>query len=141
MTPKSSGPKRHTGRADTSQAVDAFLENLDHPGMAELQAIRSAILGADPAIAEGVKWNAPSFRTTEYFATTSLREKAGIGIILHLGAKVRDLDPEGLRIEDPEGLLRWLAKDRARVVFKDLGDFKAKRAAFVDLIRQWVAHV
>ena len=30
-----------------------------------------------PGIREGVNWNAPSFRTTEYFATTNLREKDG----------------------------------------------------------------
>jgi len=141
MAPKSSSPKRHNSSADTSQAVDEFMGKLDHPFKAEVQAIRLAILSTDSVIAEGVKWNAPSYRTTDYFATTNLREKAGIGIILHLGAKVRDTYPGGLPIKDTEGMLRWLANDRATVVFKDMNDFNAKKAAFVGIIQQWVTYV
>ncbi len=131
----------HAGAADTTQAVDEFMSRLDHPFKPEIQEIRRTILGANPAIAEGIKWNAPSFRATEYFATTNLREKAGIGLILHLGAKVRDLGPEGLPISDPEKLLTWLAKDRAMIAFRDMQDFTTKRAAFERLVRDWIAHV
>jgi hypothetical protein len=131
----------HTGIADTTKAVDEFMSKLDHAFKSEIQEIRRTILGADPAIAEGIKWNAPSFRTTEYFATINLRERGGIGIILHLGAKVRDMGPDGLLIEDPDGLLRWLAKDRAVVVFKDWNDSTARTSAFQRLIKQWVAYV
>lgn len=141
MPPRNPRSNPHNSRADTTLAVDAFMDQLDHPCKAVVQAVRQALLGADPAIAEGVKWNAPSYRTKDYFATTNLREKAGMGIILHLGAKVRDTHPEGLPIKDLDGLLRWLAKDRATVVFKDMDDFTAKRAAFVDVIQQWIAHV
>jgi hypothetical protein len=41
----------------------------------------------------GTKWNAPSFRTTEFFATLNLRAKDGVDrvwLVLHLGAKVKD---------------------------------------------------
>jgi hypothetical protein len=131
----------HTTPADSTKAVDDFMGALDHPFKAEIEAIRAAILGADRAIAEGIKWNAPSFRTTEYFATVNLREKRGIGVILHLGAKVRSLPPGGVAIDDPEKLLGWLGKDRAMVVFGDLADFKARKAAFVRIVRQWIAHV
>jgi len=96
---------------------------------------------AADSIAEGVKWNAPSFRTHEYFATTNLREKNGISVILHLGARVRDAATAGLRIPDPGGLLKWLARDRALVRFDDMQDFMARRDAFMDLIRAWVEHV
>ena len=89
--------------ADTSAAVVAFMASLEHPHKAAVAALREVILQADPSIAEGVKWNAPSYRTKEYFATTHLRAKVGIGLILHLGAKVRQ--DASLRIEDPEGML------------------------------------
>ena len=117
------------------------MTGLQHPLKAEIQLIRSAILGVDPSIDEGIKWNAPSFRTTEYFATTNLREKAGIGVILHLGAKVRDTAPGGVAVRDPEQLLKWLAKDRAMIVFKDMQDFAAKKAAFEGIVRSWLAHL
>jgi len=74
MAPKSSGPKPHNGSADTTKAVDEFMDQLDHAFKAEVQEIRLTILSADATIAEGIKWNAPSYRTTDYFATTNLRE-------------------------------------------------------------------
>jgi hypothetical protein len=81
---------RHISAADTTEAVETFLNSIVHPMKTEILLIRAAILDADPSIKEGVKWNAPSFRTHEYFATMNLREKQGVGIILHLKAKVRD---------------------------------------------------
>ena len=64
-----------------------------------------------------------------------------VGVILHLGAKVREMGPEGVPIRDPEGLLKRLAKDRAMIVFKDMQDFIGKKAAFEAVIRQWITDV
>ena len=141
MALKIARPKLHNTGADTTKAVDEFMGKLDHAFKAEIQEIRLAILSADLAIAEGIKWNSPSYRTTEYFATTNLREKTGIGIILHFGAKVREANPDGLPIKDPNGLLKWLAKDRASIVFRDMNDFIIKKGVFVSIIQQWIAYV
>ncbi|MDH5829038.1 hypothetical protein QFW80_00675 [Luteimonas sp. M1R5S18] len=66
---------RHATPADTRAAVDALMATLTHPHKASIEALRAAILAVDPSIAEGVKWNAPSFRTHEYFATFHLRAR------------------------------------------------------------------
>lgn len=142
----------HATPADTTAAVDEFMARLEHPFKAEVETLRRLILAVDPSIAEGIKWNAPSYRTTsrrttdsrttsEYFATTHLRVKDGIGLILHLGAKARDLPAGGLGIDDPEKLLRWLGKDRASIELRGAADLAAKRAALQALIAQWIAHV
>jgi hypothetical protein len=132
-----------TGRAGTPAKpgadVDSFMARLLHPHKPAIEAIRQIVRGADPAIAEGIKWNAPSFRTTEYFATTHLRAKDGVGIILHLGAKVRDTG--GVTIDDPDGLLNWLAKDRAMVSFADADDVRNRQSALEHIVRQWIRHV
>ncbi|WNG44431.1 DUF1801 domain-containing protein [Archangium minus] len=127
--------------ASETEDVETFLASLEHPFKQEILALRQLILGADPSIAEGIKWNAPSFRTSEYFATFQLRAKDGVQLILHLGAKKRDTAVSGIAIADPESLLDWLAKDRASVKFRDLKDIEAKRSAFAELIRQWLKHV
>lgn len=127
--------------ADTKEAVDAFMKALEHPHKRAIEAIRRIVRGAAPDIHEGVKWKAPSFRTKEYFATTNLREKSGIGLDLHLGAKVRAIPAGGIAIRDPAGLLRWLAKDRAMIVFKDAADVARHEDDLAALIRQWIAHV
>jgi len=127
--------------ASAPEDVETFLASLEHPFKQEILAIRQIILGADPGIAEGIKWNAPSFRISEYFATFQLRAKDGVQVILHLGAKTRDTSTSGIAIADPESLLEWLAKDRASAKFRDLKDIDARRAAFANVIRQWIKHV
>ncbi|KQV96142.1 DUF1801 domain-containing protein [Pelomonas sp. Root1237] len=122
-------------------AVDQFMATLDHPFKAEIEALRQALLALDPSIAEGIKWNAPSWRTSEYFATTHLRSKTGLGLILHLGAKARELPEGGLQITDPAGLLKWLGKDRAQVEFTSAVDFTAKLPALQAVLKGWIRHV
>ena len=129
----------HQTAADTSAAVDAFMATLEHPCTALIEALRRIILRADPSIAEGIKWKSPSFRTGEYFATVNLRAKAGIGLILHFGAKVQQLPAVAAAIDDPQHLLRWLAADRAMLEFVDLSDLAAKESALSAIVRQWIA--
>ena len=119
--------------------VEAFLKTLDHPLSTEARALRQIILKADSSIHEGIKWNVPSFRTSEWFATFHLRKKDRIGVILHFGAKKRDVS--GLSILDPQGLLEWLAPDRAQIMFCDLAELRKKEAALTVLILEWIKHV
>jgi hypothetical protein len=138
MTPKSTrSPAKHS--ASASENVDAFLASLDHPFKQEILALRQVILAADPSIAEGIKWNAPSYHTSEYFATFHLRTQDGVRVILHLGAKTRATT--GIVIDDPQALREWLARDRASVTFRDLNDIDARRPAFQEVIRQWISYV
>jgi hypothetical protein len=126
-----------TGRED----VEAFLRTLEHTHKAEILAVREIILGANAKIGEGIKWNAPSFRTVEWFATIHLREKNGVSIILHRGAKKREMPEAGMKIADPSAMLKWLGADRAMVTFRNGDDIASKRLAFEKLIRAWIAHL
>jgi hypothetical protein len=141
MPTSNTPPSIHDKAADSTAAVDAFMARLEHPFKAGIEVLREIILAVDPAIAEGIKWNAPSFRTTGYFATTHLRAKQGVGVILHLGAKARALPDRGLSIDDPDKLLKWLGRDRAMVEFTDLDVLKSRQTAFQALLRQWIAQV
>lgn len=121
--------------------VEVFFTRHAHPHTDALRALRRIILGADTSIFEGIKWNVPSFRTTEYFATLHVRAKVGVGVILHFGAKKRGGLPDRTAIADPEGILAWLADDRAVAHFTGLEDVEARGPAFAELIRQWIRHV
>lgn len=127
--------------ADTSLAVDAFMQALEHPAKPLIGQLRRTVLDTDAAVAEGVKWSAPSFRTTEYFATMNLRAKAGVGLVLHFGAKLREVAAGPGTIDDPQHLLQWVAKDRATIGFSDAQDLDARRAALQAILRQWIRHV
>ncbi len=132
---------RHATAADSTEAVDAFMATLQHPATADVQALRGLMRGVDAAVHEGIKWNAPSWRTHEYFATTHLRGRTGFALVLHLGAKARTLPAGGLELADPAGLLRWLGPDRAIVEFTDGADLATKGPALQALLREWIRHV
>jgi hypothetical protein len=130
-------PARKLGAIDTTEAVDRFMAKLEHPHKDAVEVLRRIMREADAAIAEGVKWNAPSFRTSEYFATTHLRAADGVGIVLHVGAKARETP--AFQINDPKGLLKWVAKDRALMNFAGIEDVKAHAAAIQEIVRAWIA--
>lgn len=127
-----------TGKAGD---LDDFMRELDHPLKSDIETVRRIILSVDPGISEAIKWNAPSFRTTDFFATVNLRSRECVQLIFHTGAKVKATAATGIRIADPAGLLKWLAKDRCLVTLGAGKDIKAKRAAFEAVVREWIRWV
>ncbi len=119
--------------------VAALLKKLKHPLKPEIEAVRTAILSLDKGITEGVKWNAPSFRAADWFATIHVRPSKTVQVILFTGVKVKATARTGLKIDDPTGMLKWLAKDRAMATLT--GDFKPALAAFKRIAKQWVKQV
>jgi hypothetical protein len=121
------------------QTVTAYLAQLDHPLKGVVCDLRDLLLSVDPRIAEEVKWNAPSFRTREHFATMQLRHPKRVQLILHLGAKKQSQGAGTL--QDPAGLLAWLGEDRAVVGFESQDDLKAKAPALRAIVQQWIDRV
>ena len=138
MKSKVTKPVKFT--VDPGDQVDAFLARLKHPLKAEIEAVRQIIAGAGPGITEEIKWNAPGFRRTESFATVSLRSLDRLQLIFHLGAKVRDPLPE-LKIADPAGLVKWLAKDRCMVTVGTKKDIPVNQFALQAIVRAWISYV
>ena len=119
------------------QSVDEYLAALDHPKKAEMQALRTLILAADPSIREGVKWNAPSFAVADWFATLTLRPLTQVRVVLHTGARAVPGHPDVV-VDDPDGLLAWQGNYRAVATFQDLSEIEEGRSAFTRILQQWV---
>lgn len=140
MASSARSPNPQSRRAPAPD-VETFLASLEHPQKPALLALRRMIRDADPAVGESVKWNAPSFHTSEHFATFQLRHRGGVQVVLHLGAKPRPGAAARSRVADPVGLLEWRGPDRATVTFADLADVEAKCEPFRAVLRQWIALV
>lgn len=121
-----------------SPEVDAYMATLEHPMRADVEKLRSAILGADQRVSESIKWNAPSFYIDDHFATFNLHYPDRIQIVLHAGAKVNP-DAQQFEIADSAGLLNWAAVDRASVTFRSASEVDDQLASFLDILRQWIA--
>jgi hypothetical protein len=138
MKKKAVKPAQPPGGA--AAEVDAFMATLKHPLKAEIEAVRGIICGVSPEIGEEIKWNAPGFRTSESFATCNLRARDRVQLIFHLGAKVRKPLPE-MKITDPAGLVKWLAKDRCLVTVGAGSAVTANQRALAGIVRQWITYV
>ncbi|MFO1186533.1 MAG: DUF1801 domain-containing protein [Alphaproteobacteria bacterium] len=124
-------------KANGEAQVKAYLAALDHPLKTEIEAARLILLGISPKITEGIKWNVPSFRTSEWFATFNVRAKDAVQLVLHLGAKVR-AGKSPLGIADPKGLLKWLGPERALATLGAGPEIAANRKAFEAIVRTWI---
>lgn len=133
-------PAKKTAKkaAAPDEAVAAYLKALKHPLKKEIEAVRLIVLGASPAIGEGIKWNTVSFRTEkDWFATFNARSQDSVQMIFHLGAKTRP-DLKAFKLADPNGLMKWLGKDRAMVTLGAGRDIPANRKALEAIVRAWI---
>ncbi len=131
--------RKVTSARSVAQSVDQFVAELSQPLKADVEALRRVILSTADGIAEGIKWNAPSFYTSEHFATMRLNGKVPLQLILHLGTKKRTFPPGA--IEDPTKMLAWLGPDRACVSFAIPGAVSTHAEALQSILRQWLPHV
>jgi hypothetical protein len=123
-----------------NESVDSYLAALQHPHKKGVQALRKAILGIDARIREEVKWNAPSFCLEDHFATFRLHPGSVFQLVLHTGAKAR-ANPKQFHLDDPQGLLKWAAKDRCIMAFASDADAMTKRAEVTRLVKSWIAQL
>jgi uncharacterized protein YdhG (YjbR/CyaY superfamily) len=139
--PATKPKKAAAGVVKIDPAVADMLRTLRHPLKTEIEAVRLIILGASAEIGEGVKWNAPSFRTPkDWFATIHVRSKESVQLIFFVGVKKR-LGFKPFKLADPNGLVKWLAEDRALVTLGAGRDIPANRKALETIVRDWIKHL
>jgi len=131
-------PAGKTSRKSVRKAgsVSEYLRSLPPLRQKETRAVRRIILGVNPKITEEIKWAAPSFALGEHFCTFNAWAKDDVQLIFHHGP--RKSTSKGVPIKDPDGLLEWLATDRASVRFESLQDIRVKKAALQAIVRQWI---
>ena len=122
------------------EQVAEYFAALDHPLKGVLLRVREAILSADGDLTEHIKWKAPSFcHSGDDRVTFNLYRDGSLLLIFHRGAKVKDVKGNRRLIDDPTGLLEWLADDRASLKIKDADDLDAKKDAIQTLVKLWIA--
>lgn len=131
-------PAAPVDETNDTEGVGRLIAELAHPLTQLIEDIREAVLKADAAITEGVKWNSPSFYCCGWFATIHARRPDRLELVLHHGARSRQDTVLSETISDPDELLRWAAKDRAIMTITEDADFSQFRGSLKKIIRQWV---
>ena len=127
-----------------SAEVSEYISNLVHPLKGVVEDIRQAILATDPEISEQIKWNSPAFYYTGEMAPFDPKEYKRDIIVFHLRKKDQVLlvFPTGAKINDTTGILEGKFTDgRKMVTIKSVEEFKAKKNALQQVIKQWLSLV
>lgn len=121
--------KKKGSPVSRTDKVDEFLENLSHPLMAEIEAVRSIIKGVNKDIAEEIKWKAPSFNYKgEYLVTFNLWETKRIHLVFH--------NPQIAKVKSE--LLEGNYENRRMMYFVDMKDIKAKRSLLEKVLKELI---
>ncbi|WP_108124651.1 DUF1801 domain-containing protein [Saccharospirillum mangrovi] len=123
-----------------ANSAESFMAASEHPHKAAINELRAAILNIDARIVEEVKWNAPSFKIDDHFATFRLHPPKNIQIVLHRGAKPKPLE-KAMQLEDPNGFVNWKAPDRCVLEIQSSEQALAHKRDIIDLIRQWISQL
>jgi hypothetical protein len=120
--------------------VETFMAELVHPHKAGVERLRQAILGIDAPITEEVKWNAPSFKLDDHFATFKLHPPKQIQLVLHIGSKPV-VPPRHFHLDAPPGLIKWAASDRCVITLQSATEAKEREGDVVSVVRQWITQL
>ena len=121
--------KKSKAPTNKTEEVDAFMEKLDHPFKAEVEAVRKIIKKVNEAITEQIKWNAPSFSYNgEYLVTFNLWTKDRVHLVFH--------NPMISKVNSP--LLEGDYDRRRMAYFKDMQDIRKKKPALEKALKDLI---
>lgn len=131
--------RRRVKVAKESQTVADFMDKLEHPMKSEIEELRAIVRGADARLAEGLKWNAPSYSANgEDRITFNLQGKGFIRLIFHAGTEKTGVNLRAAWGDDSLNLLEWAADDRAIVKLTGTEDIWEKAERLGEVIRRWI---
>ncbi|MFN8674635.1 MAG: DUF1801 domain-containing protein [Candidatus Sericytochromatia bacterium] len=124
---------------NNSLGVNNYIENSKPEIKDLLQEIRETILESSNEIDEYIKWNSPSFFYKGFIREFNPKEYKRDLIVFNIRKEVMLVLPTGNIINDTSGLLQGNFKDsRKIIIFKDITDFRAKKAFLKQIIIKWI---
>ena len=121
--------KKKASPVSRTDKVDEFMENLNHPFKAEVEAMREIIKGVDKNIVEEIKWKAPSFSYKgDYLVTFNLRDPNRIHLVFH--------NPMISKVKNK--LLEGDYADRRMAYFAGMKDIQAKKPALEKVLKDLI---
>lgn len=114
-----------------AEKVVEYMQELEHPLKAEIEALRVIIKETNARISERIKWKAPSYYCKEDFLTFNHRMQDKVHLIFH-----NDAIPKL-----SSAILEGDYKDRRMVYFNDMTDILAKKAELQRVITELLEHI
>ena len=124
--------------------VTQYIVTSTHPLATTMQAVREAILEADAAVSEQIKWNAPAFYYNGAMAAFDAKEYKRDIVVFNLRKDeyILLIFPTGSAINDTTGILEGDYSDGRRMVtIYSEADFNSKKESLQQVIKLWIVQV
>lgn len=131
-----------TPKLTGSEAVSAYIAQLDEATGSIVEKLRHIVLSIDPQIAEEIKWNAPSFYYTGEMKPFDPKEYKRHIIVMNLRKRIMLVFPSGAKISNTDGLLTGDYADGRRLVnINNMDDVIQKEQALRKAVKDWITKV
>ena len=107
--------------------VDAWMEKYDNPMKPVVEAVRQAVLSADPRLSETIKWQAPTFMYQGNLASFFPRAKKHATLMFHTGSEIPGSYPDLIGDEKVARTMKFL----------DLADVERQRKQLQAICVAW----
>nr|WP_294790483.1 DUF1801 domain-containing protein [uncultured Mucilaginibacter sp.] len=125
-----------------SEAVSAYIAQLDETVGPIVEKLRQIILDTDPDISEEIKWNAPSFYYTGEMKPFDPKEYKRHIIVMNLHKRIMMVFPSGAKIANDNNLLTGDYTDGRRLLYvTGMDDVLQKEKALRDAVKDWISKV
>jgi hypothetical protein len=123
------------------EAVDTYLQKLNHPMKEVAELLRKIILGTHKDVGEEIAWNAPTFYYNGKMKPFSPKEYKRFIVGFNFFKKdcLRLIFYRGALIKDPSGLLSGdFPDDRKLALFKSIAEVNARKKELQGIITELV---
>jgi len=114
-----------------AEIVAEYMDKLDHPLKAEIEAVRTIIKNANSKIAERIKWNAPSYYYKDDLVTFNHRDNNRVHLVFH--------HPEIVHISSP--LLQGDYKDRRMLYLQNMQQVKTQKKELEKIMNELIKRI
>ena len=115
-------------KVSDAEQVAAYMQKLQHPLKAEIEAVRTIIKNSNSRLSERIKWNAPSYFYKKDLVTFNHRAQQHVHLVFH--------DIAIVSISSP--ILEGDYKDRRMVYFRDMTSVKANKKELQRIMNELV---
>jgi hypothetical protein len=134
-------PKNENTKSSETDKADAYIQNVKHPLVNVMEALRQLILSTDLEIGEEIKWNASTFFYKGEMRPFNPKEYKRYLIVFNLFKQdcVRLVFPSAAKVNDTSSLLEGDYVDGRRLaMFYSMEDVETKKTAMQAVIRKWL---
>ncbi len=122
------------------KTLEEFFADQPKDKLDQVNALRSVILNSEPALVEGIKWNAPNYTFNgEDRMTFSLFNKQNkVKLVIHMGSTRKENKSGKPVLVEDEGIVEWNSDIRGTISFDNMTDIKEKLPSLRKVLKRWL---